>query len=168
IFTRFALTPDGRRIVLPVLFESRVVVYDRQTGAQLASIPTLEGPWDLDISSDGAFAIIAHEMDAESGEITRIDLRQLRVERRYSTPLSPSSPRLRITPNRRTVLVTGFSDTEGGLTAFIDLQSGAVTSTVIGGVAEQIVLTADGKSAFLAGRDPGPVLDLATQEAESY
>lgn len=163
VFTRFALTPDGRKIVLPVLAESRVAVYDRETGAQLASIPTATGPLDVDVSSDGAFAVIGHETSPISGRITRIDLQALHATGEFPVPFQPSFQRVRITPDRGFALATGFTEAGEGVTAFVSLQTGAVTAVLSSGAVEDIVFTADGRYAFLASTIPGYVLDIAGQ-----
>lgn len=155
-FTRFRLTPDGTRIILPLYSGSTVLVLDRATGATLGTVPVVPGPWDVDVSPDGAFAIVGHEHPSGPSTITRIDLNTLQAQA-FSFALDSFFQLNRITPDRRFAIVSGISQV-----LFVDLQTGAVTARLPSPQAHDIVFTADGRHAFVAS---GPALDVASQQA---
>ncbi len=157
-FTRFALTPDGSKIVLPLWANAAVAVFDRATGNPLGTVPVAPSPWDVDVSSDGAFALVGHEHDTRPGHVTRIDLATLRATA-FPLQLDSFFQLNRITPDGRFAIVTGVDSV-----LFVDVRTGAVTATVPALHARDIAFTADGRAALLA---PGVVLDLASQQPAS-
>jgi YVTN family beta-propeller protein len=158
IFTRFALTPDGRKIVLAAYNQAAVIVYDRATGATLGTVPVAAGPWDVDVSSDGAFAVVGHE--GGTGRITRIDLGTLHATA-FPLPVDPFFQINRITLDRRFAIVGGSNEV-----VFVNLQTGAITSSVPSRRPNDIILTADGRFALVATYQSS-VLDVAAQKLSS-
>jgi YVTN family beta-propeller protein len=163
IFTQFALTPDGSAILLAAWDRSAVIVYERATGKTLATVPVASAPWDLDVSSDGAFAIVGHE-GATGRWVTWIDLHSFQATA-FATPLTPFYQINRITPDGKFAVVGGNDPVaRHGAVAFLDLQTGTVTAKVPVGAVYDIAFTADGRYGFVAGSVPGYVLDLAAQK----
>jgi YVTN family beta-propeller protein len=163
IFSQFALTPDGNEILLAAWNRSAVIVYERATGKTLATVPVASGPWDLDVSSDGAFAVVGHE-GATGRWITRIDLHSFQATA-FALPLDPFFQINRITPDRRFAVVSGNDPVaRHGAVVFLDLQTGAVTARVPTGIVYDIAFTPDGRYGFMAGSVPGYVLDVAAQK----
>ncbi len=155
IFTRFRLTPDGNRIVLPLFGSATVLVLDRATGKTLGTVAVPAAPWDVDVSADGAFAVVGHEHDGGPSSVTRIDLQTLEAKT-FSFTLDSFFQLNRVTPDGRYAIVTGISQA-----LFVDLQTGTVTAGLPSVRADDLAFTADGRYAFLA---PGPILDVASQQ----
>jgi YVTN family beta-propeller protein len=163
IFSQFALTPDGNEILLAAWNRSSVIVYDRATGNKVATVPVASGPWDLDVSSDGAFAVVGHE-GATGRWITRIDLHSFQATA-FALPIDPFFQINRITPDRRFAVVSGNDPVaRHGAVVFVDLQTGAVTARVPTGIVYDMAFTTDGRYGFMAGSVPGYVLDVAAQK----
>lgn len=161
--TLFRLTPDGRTLLVPVYTQARLAVFDRVSGAEIASIPTTPAPWDLDVSADGTFAILGHELFEEgSGRLTKIDLTTFRVSAVFPLSSSPFFQRNRILPDGRTALVTGDLNPTGQ-TRFVDLEDGAIVGQLTTGKGDEIAVTADGRHAVLTA-NPIYVFDLATRQ----
>jgi YVTN family beta-propeller protein len=127
----------------------------------LSTVPVASSPWDVDISADGAFAIVGHE--GGPGQITRIDLATSQATA-LPLPLIPFFQINRITPDHRFAIVSGTNPvTDREEADFIDLQSGAITSTIPSRVANDITFTADGRLALVATYQSS-FLDVASQK----
>jgi len=155
-FTQFALAPDDRTLVLPDRGNARVLLYDPQTGAELASLPTATLPTAVDISPDGTTAVVSHEGTANT--ITRIDLVAHAVSDTFTTPESLGSQVIRITPDKAAAVAS-----INGAVAIVDLSSGLVTSIPFFGAVGDILLSYDGKYALATNKN-APLIDLGTKK----
>ena len=156
VLTHFALTPDGSKIVQPDRWSSRVMVYDRATGDELASLPTAPYPTRIDISADGTTGVVSHGFDANT--ITKIHLVDLSVSGSYLTPYSLSIEAfIRITPDNSHAIAA----TSGHL-IFVDLATGATTADIVTGSVGGIELSFDGRYAFIPGYTDR-VIDIDSQ-----
>lgn len=159
LFTQWALTPDGARIVLPDRSTDTVFVYDVATGAQLAALATAGAPTSVDVSLDGTTAVVAHENGV--GALTVIDLVSLSVSASHLTGQSFQNQVVRITPDKA-FAVAAISNN----VVFVDLATGLVSATVSTGIAGDIGLTAD-QSAFVVTNFTTRVIDIASQSVTS-
>jgi YVTN family beta-propeller protein len=143
IFTQFALTPDGTKIVLPDRGNAQVAIYDRATGTELALLPTANGPTAVDISTDNTLAVISHE--TSPGAITTIDLTTLSVTNTFSTGDGLSDQIIRITPDKSHAIAAISNNT-----IFTNLTTGDRTATLYTGAVGDIELSYDGQYAFVS------------------
>jgi len=155
IFTQFALTPDGTKIVLPDRGNARVAIYDRATGTELAVLPTAEGPTAVDTSADSTLAVISHETDP--GAISTIDLTTLSVTNTFSTVDRLGNQIIRVTPDKAYAMAAISNNT-----IFTDLTTGERTATLFTGVVGDIELSYDGQYAFVSNYN-ARVIDIASQ-----
>jgi YVTN family beta-propeller protein len=155
IFTQFALSPDGTKIVLPDRGNAQVAIYDRATGAELALLPTPTGPTAVDISSDSTLAVVSHE--TSPGMLTTIDLTTLSVVNSFSTSDALQSQIVRLTPDKTHALAAISNNT-----IFTNLTTGARTATLYTGVVGDIELSFDGQYAFVSNYN-SRVIDIASR-----
>lgn len=71
-YSQFTLTPDSSRILLLDRVNSRLVSYSVSTGGQLSSISIPQWPTGIDVTPDGRFALVSHEVGQR--RVSRIDL----------------------------------------------------------------------------------------------
>ncbi len=155
IFTKFALSPDGTKIVLPDGGNDQVAIYDRATGAELALLPVSAGPRAVDISNDSTLAVVSHETNP--GMLTTIDLTTLTVTDSFSTGDALQNQIVRLTPDKTHALAAISNNT-----IFTNLTTGARTATLYTGVVGDIELSFDGLYAFVSNYN-ARVIDIATQ-----
>ncbi|MFQ5805403.1 MAG: hypothetical protein ACE5I3_03010, partial [Phycisphaerae bacterium] len=155
IFTQFALTPDGTRIVAPDRFNAQVAIYDRATGTELALLPTNDLPTAVDISADNTLAVVSHE--TSPGAITTIDLTTLSVTDSFSTGDRLSDRIIRITPDKSHAIAAISNNT-----IFTNLTTGDRTATLYTGVVGDIELSFDGQYAFVSNYN-ARVIGIASQ-----
>jgi YVTN family beta-propeller protein len=155
IFTRFALSPDGTKIVLPDRGNAQVAIYDRASGAELALLPTADQPTAVDISSDSTLAVVSHEGSAQ--RISTIDLTTLAVTNSFPTGDTLSDQIIRITPDKQYAIAAISNNT-----IFTDLTTGARTATLYTGVVGDIELSYDGQYAFVSNYN-ARVISIASQ-----
>ncbi len=155
LFTQFALTPDGSRIILPDRVGSQIKVYDRASGGELAS-PAVAGlPTGVDVSSDGSIAAVVHTLTP--GVISKLDLASLLVTGSFGTVDGIFDGFVRITPSGAHAIAPISNNV-----IFVDLATGARTATVSTGIVGDIELSFDGAYAFVSNFN-ARVIDLATQ-----
>lgn len=155
LFTEFAVTLDGTKIILPDRGNSRVAIYDRASGAQLALLATSTLPTGVDISSDGTLAAIVHT--STPGMITKIDLGTLAVSGSFSTTDGIFDPFVRVTPDKTHVMAAISNNL-----IFHNLATGARTATIMTGTVGDIELSFDGAYAFVSNFN-SRVIDVASQ-----
>ena len=155
IFSQYALTPDGLMLVVPDRGGNQVVIYDRLTGAPLAQLPTASLPTAVDVSDDGAFAVVSHEGSAN--QISVIDLTTLTVSGTLATNDSLSGQAIRITPDKTHVIAAISNNV-----IFVNLTSGATTAKLSTGVVGDIEFSHDGKYAFVSNYN-ARIIDIASQ-----
>lgn len=156
IFTQWELTPDGTRIVQPVLGTSGGVrVMDVASGATLATVPTPPAVAGIAVSLDSTLAVVTHE--GSSPALTVIDLTTFTASATLPVSVTLMGGLVRITPSNTHAFV-------GGLNAvhFIELASGAVTSTISTATPGDIELTHD-HSAYFVSSYTSLLIDIATQ-----
>lgn len=142
IFTQFALTPDGAKIILPDYGNARVALYTVPDGAQtLLAVPS--GPLAVDVSLDGALAVIQHQ--TSPGAITTIDLAVPAVLNTFSTVDALSDQIIRITPDKSHAIAAISNNV-----IFTNLATGARAATINTGVVGDIELSFDGQYAFVS------------------
>ena len=155
IFAQFALSPDDTTIVLPDRGNARVVLYDRITGSELASLSTAEAPTAVDVSTDGTVAVISHESSAKT--ITEIDLITRTVSGSFSTANNLTNQIIRITPDKSHAIAAISNNV-----IFVNLTSGATTATLYTGSVGDIEISFDGQYAFVSNYN-ARVIDIASQ-----
>ncbi|MCU0979313.1 MAG: S8 family serine peptidase, partial [Pirellulaceae bacterium] len=151
-YTQFAIRPDNATIVLADTWNAQVVLYDLNTGAELAALPTAAQPWSVDISRDGTIAVVGHTLVANA--ITKLDL----VARTADTlPVTGAHSKVvRITADNQYALVPIDNNV-----LFVDLATGATAATLSTGALGDIELSFDGKYAFVSS-SPAAVIDVAS------
>lgn len=155
IFTEFALTPDGSKIVLPDRGSSQVVLYDRVTGAQLAALPTAGLPTAVDVSSDSSLAVVSHE--GSEKKISVVDILGLTVSSVLDTVNNLGNQIVRITPDK-THAVAAISNN----VIFVNIASNTVTSTLSTGTVGDIELSHDGNYYYVSNYN-SRIISIATQ-----
>lgn len=156
LFSQFALTPDGAKILLPDRVNGRVSIYDRASGALLANPVTAVGATAVDVSADGTLAVVSHEPNTP-GQIATIDLTTLTTTHVYSTTDGLSSEVIRITPDK-THAIAAISNN----TIFVNLATGARAATISTGTVGDIELSYNGQYAFVSNTN-ARIIDVATR-----
>lgn len=156
LFTQFALTPDGSKILLPDRAGGRVSIYNRATGALLANPATAVGATAVDVSADGTLAVVSHE-PSTPGAIATIDLTTLATTHVYSTTDGLTSEVIRITPDK-THAIAAISN----FAIFVNLATGARAATLSTGSVGDIELSYDGQYAFVSNFNAS-VISVATR-----
>jgi len=157
IHSKWALTPDGGRIVLPVsgATTSTLWVYDRVTGAPLASLPIGANARSVDISTDGSLAVVGHEGSTQ--QVTVVNMGTLSVTGTIPTGVNLSEQIIRITPGN-THAIAPISNN----VIFVNLSTAAVDATVSTGVVGDIEFSFDNQYAFVSNFNSS-VISLATR-----
>jgi len=155
IFTQFALAPNDTTIVLPDRGNARIVLYDRITGSELASLSTADLPTAVDVSNDGTVAVVSHESSAQT--ITEIDLVTRTVSGSFSTGNNLTNQIIRITPDKSHAIAAISNNV-----IFVNLTSGATTATLYTGSVGDIEISFDGQYAFVSNYN-ARVIDIASQ-----
>lgn len=155
LFTQFALSPDGTKIVLPDQGNAQVAIYDPATGSEAALLPTSDGPCAVDISADSTLAVVSHETNP--GAITTIDLTTLSVTNTFSTGDALSDQIIRVTPDKSHALAAISNNV-----IFTNLTTGARTATLYTGIVGDIELSFDGSYAFVSNYN-ARVISIASQ-----
>lgn len=155
IFTQFALASDDVTLVMPDRGGAQVVLYDVTTGSQIAALPTATLPTAVDISADGTTAVVSHEGNAAT--ITVVDLTTSSIAAAHATGNNLSNQIIRITPDKNFAIAAILNNT-----IFVDLATGATTSTISTGTVGDIEISFDGQYAFVSNFN-SRVIDIATQ-----
>jgi YVTN family beta-propeller protein len=143
IFTEFALSPDNVTLVLPDRFNDQVAIYDVTTGNQLGLLATDDEPTAVDISSDGTMAVVS--LDGAGASVVTIDLSVPVVTGSFVTGSSTFMPLIRITPDKSHAMLGVLNSLE-----FVNLTTGAVTTTISTGSVGDIQISFDGKFAIVS------------------
>jgi YVTN family beta-propeller protein len=157
LHSKWTLTPDGSRIVLPVsgAASSTVYVYDRAGGAQLAAIPAAANACSVDVSRDGAIAVIGHEGAAQ--RVSVIDLSTLTLANSFPTGQNLFDQLIRVTPTRSHAIAVILN-----AVIFVNLSTGAVDATLSTGTVGDIEFSSNDQWAFLSNFNSS-VIDLSTR-----
>jgi YVTN family beta-propeller protein len=155
LFTKFAITPSGTKIVLPNRSGTDVRVYDWSTGTQLAAIPTAGLPTAVDISADSTTAVVSHE--GANQRISKIDLATLTRTGDFATTQQLSEQVIRITPDKSHAIAAISNNV-----IFVNLTSGATTATLATGSVGDIEISHNGQFAFVSNFN-ARVINIATQ-----
>jgi YVTN family beta-propeller protein len=155
IFTQFALAADDRTIVYPSRGQSRIAMYDLVTGLEVASLPGAALPTAVDISADGAVAVVSHE--GTSNTITEIDVAARAVTGTFATASNLNNQVIRITPSKSHAMAAILN-----AMIFVDLTTGATTATISTGTVGDIEISFDGRYAFVSNFN-ARVIDIPTQ-----
>jgi len=143
IFTEFALSPDDITLVLPDRFNDQVAIYDVTTGNQLGLLATDDAPTYVDISDDGTLAVIS--LDGAGASVVTIDLSVPVVTNSFVTGSSTFVPLIRVTPDKSHAMLGVLNNLE-----FVNLTTGAVTTTISTGSVGDIQISFDGKFAIVS------------------
>ncbi len=154
-YTRFAVSPDNTTIVLPDRDAGRVVLYDLNLETMLASLPMAARPSGVDISPDGAIAVVSHEFPARA--VSVLDLNEPFEVTTHELDHVPSGQMVRVTPDASHAIV-GLSNS----VLFVDLATGASSEPISTGSVGDIVFSYDGQFAFVSSFQ-ARVIDIATQ-----
>ena len=141
IFTQWALTPDGQRIVCPNRGGSQVMIYDRATGVG-TPLATATGPTGVHISNDGTVAVVAH--DSPGNAISRIDLVTQTVTNTFPVGVIDGQV-IRITPDKSHAIAAPSNNV-----IFVNLTTGAIATTIMTGSVGEVELSFDGQYAFVS------------------
>jgi YVTN family beta-propeller protein len=155
IFTQFALSPDDTTLVLPDGAGSRVMLYDRQTGAELAALAVNSSPTAVDVSADATLAVVSHQSTVR--RITEIDLVNKVVGDVWTTTDNLTQQVIRITPDQSHAIAAISNNV-----IFVNLSTGLTTATLSTGVVGDIEISFDGQYAFVSNFN-ARVIDLATR-----
>ncbi|MGE3354965.1 MAG: hypothetical protein AB7O84_24775, partial [Planctomycetota bacterium] len=156
LFTQFAVSPDSVTVVLPDRANSQVALSDLTTGAQLAVLPTPALPTAVDVDLAGTLAVVSHEGTSQA--ITKIDLlNRVLLGAPLAVGQSLQSQVIRLVP-AATHAMAAISNN----LIFVDLATGAVTSTVSTGVVGDIEVSFDGQFAFVSNAT-ARVISIAAQ-----
>ncbi|MHC4981438.1 MAG: beta-propeller fold lactonase family protein, partial [Planctomycetota bacterium] len=155
IFSQFALSPDDTTLVLPDGGGSRVMLYDRQTGAELAALPVNASPTAVDISADATLAVVSHQSSVR--RITEIDLISQVVADVWTTTENLTQQVIRITPDKSHAIAAISNNV-----IFVNLSTGVTTATLSTGVVGDIEISFDGQYAFVSNFN-ARIIDLASQ-----
>lgn len=142
LFSRFALSPDGRTIVLPDTANARVMVYDRLGALPPWTIATAANPSGVDVSNDGLVAVVSHDFGTRT--VTEIDLPARAVTGSFVGAIDYSDRLVRITPDKAFAIVAALNNV-----VFVDLSSGAVAANIATGTPGDLELTFDGQYLFV-------------------
>ena len=143
IYTRFALSPDDRTVVLPHRFGGRVFLYDLSTGEELASLETAAQPAGVDISRNGKIAVVTHE--GSVNKLTKIDLIERRVSNEFTVSEGLRNQLVRITPRRKFAMVAALNHV-----MFIHLRTGQRSARIFTGSPGDIEFSFDNRFAFVS------------------
>ncbi len=155
LYTHFALSPDGSKIVLPDSAGSQVAVYDVASASLIGVVPTAAQPRTVDVSADSSFAVVAHGGNVR--RVTRIDLSTLLATNISTTSdLDPLTP-IRLTPAADRVLLSYLNDT-----FIVDLASGSETARFFTGAVGDIEVSFDGQYAIVSNFN-FRIIDLTTE-----
>lgn len=154
-YSQFVVSADNSTIVLPDSANSRVVLYDLNTGSELASLVTVSPPAAVDVSPDGAIAVVSHGGSAQ--KISVIDLVTRTVSTSFDTPVELFGRLLRITPDKSHVITAALNDV-----IFVDLTTGLTTATLHTYAPGDIEISFDGQYAFVSNYYSS-VIDIASQ-----
>lgn len=155
LFTSFALAPGTTTIVQPARSQSRVVLYDASNGTQLASLTTPTLPSAVDVSSDGALAVVSHEGTGRS--ITAIDVATRTIAGQFPVSADLYNQVVRITPDKSHAVAAQLNST-----IFVNLTTGVTTANIATGTVGDIEFTFDNRYAFVSNFNAA-VIDLATR-----
>ncbi|MCZ6817518.1 MAG: dockerin type I domain-containing protein, partial [Planctomycetota bacterium] len=155
IFTQFALSSDNVKVVLPDRSTNQVFVYDLTNGTQLSVLPTADLPTSVDISADGATAVVGHEGATKT--VSEIDLNALAVTGSFLTANNLGSQVIRITPDKSHAIAAISNNV-----IFVNLTTGLTTATISTGVVGDIEISFDGQYAFVSNFN-ARVIDIASR-----
>ncbi len=155
LFTSFALSPDDATLVLPDRYNDQVAIYDVTTGSQVALLPTSQYPTGVDISYDGLVAVVA--LTGSGDQVATIDLTVPAITNSYATGSNVYLGDIRITPDKSYALQAVMNALD-----FVDLATGAVTSTVSTGTVGDIEISYDGQYALVSNYNTR-VINIASQ-----
>ncbi|MDX2131868.1 MAG: hypothetical protein SFY69_07440 [Planctomycetota bacterium] len=156
LHSKFTLTPDGTRILLPVSTTAapRFAVYDVATGVELASIPVAASPRSVDVSADGTRAVVGHEGSAQ--RVSVIDLTTNTLLASHPTGVNLSEQVIRLTPDNSHAIAAISNNV-----IFVDLASGVVDATIMTGSVGDIEIV-DSTTAFVSNFN-SRVIDISSR-----
>ncbi len=154
VFTQFALGDDDTVAVLPDRGAGRVRIYEIATGTELADLAVAASPSSVDVHPDGTRGVVGHD---SGGVLTTIDVVTRSVVQSVATGQSIQGHVVRISPSK----LYGIAPISNNV-IFVELTSGAISSTVPTGIVGDIELSFDGQYAFVSNFNSS-VIDVATQ-----
>jgi YVTN family beta-propeller protein len=147
IYSQFGLTPDGSTIIAPDRINSRVVLYDAGTGAQLASLPCPSFPVAVSVSADGSRAAITHESGTNQLSVINIPARTLAS---FPTPAANVNQTVAITSDGSEAICVQSPAS----IVFTSTSTGAVLASLpIPTTPQNLVMYAGGTRLFASGND---------------
>ncbi|HYE63241.1 MAG TPA: YncE family protein [Phycisphaerales bacterium] len=158
LWSKWALTPDGTRIVVPDnIAPGRVVAFNVSDGAMVMNIPTAPGGRSIDIHPDGTTAVIGHE--GNERKITKVDLVNGTATVLSGLTDSLEGQVIKITPDKQ-YAVAAISNN----TVFHRLSDGVRTATVSTGIVGDLELSFDNQYIFVSNFT-SRVISIASQSA---
>lgn len=124
-----AFTPDGSKLLVTSSSQGWVVPIRSSSLVPDSPIPVGDNPTGIAVSPEGGEAFVA---DSGSGTVTPIDLLTMEAGDPIAMPPGFAPERLTVTPDAKTVLVTGKSVALGGAVVPIDVASRTTRAPVTG------------------------------------
>lgn len=158
IYTRFAVTPDGERVVLPDAVNTKIRVYALDTGAELVASDCPEWPTGVAIAPGGGFAVVTHENGVR--RLSRLDLNTFAISG-YNLAHDPNNQSVLVTPDQRyAVLTAGLVNV-----LFVDLVTAQTAATLAAGQPAELAAFPGGQRILVAGTQT-TILDTTTRSIE--
>jgi YVTN family beta-propeller protein len=144
LFSDFAMSGDGSFLLLPDRGGDALNAYALPGGAVLASLPIGDLPAYVDLSDDGAAAVVSLAGSTDAVVALSVSGGVPTIQSTTPTNLSAFDPKVRLTPDKSEAIVSVQNAVE-----FIDLSAGQVVATVSTGTVGDIQFTFDDQFAVV-------------------
>ncbi len=139
------LTPDRTLALADVAGDNKIAVIDTKTFKVARYIPSGLFPCDLDRTTDGQFAYVP---ERDQNTVAMIDMKGLRIVKRYKMGDHTEPHMLRVSPDNKTVWV---ANAEENALVVLDARTLApVAKLAMGKVPVTLAFSPDGKSAYVS------------------
>ncbi len=139
------LTPDRTRALADVAGDNKIAVIDTKTFKIVRYVPTGLYPCDLDRTTDGQFAYVP---ERDQNTVAMIDVRTLRIVKRFDMGKHTEPHMLRVAPDNKTVWVAN-----GMANSLVVLDAKTlepVAKIAMGKVPVTLAFTPDGQFAYIS------------------
>jgi len=162
VFVLVALPAAGQTLIVGNKAEATVSLVDLGSGEVRATLPTGEGPHEVEVSSDGRWAVVADYgvRGSDGNTLTVIDVPEARVVRTIDLGEHSRPHGMRWLDDRRVAVTTEGSRS----VVVVDVIAGELETVIPTGqkISHMVATTPDGSRAFVANIGSGTVsvLDL--------
>ncbi len=139
------LTSDRRLALADVAGDDKIAVIDTKTFKVARYISSGKFPCDLDRTTDGQFAYVP---ERDQNTVAMIDMKTLRIIRRYKMGDHTEPHMLRVSPDNKTVWVANAE--ENALVVLDARTLQPVAKVAMGRVPVTLAFSPDGKSAYIS------------------